>query len=424
MHPPIFPLHRFGGMDSVHHVPPPPALSDLPRAELEALLVELFTEVASLKQIVADQRDEIARLKGLKGRPTIKPSGMDKGTEAEEPGLREKRRLRGKVAPRVKIEEEVIAAEVPPGSGFKGYEPFPVQDLVISVRATRYQRERWITPDGRTILSPLPEGIEGHFGPELRRFVLMQYHQGQTTLPRLLSFLRSVGVSISKRQVQRLLTDKQDAFINEAQAVLRAGLETSPYVSVDDIPRLQENLPCPSLQPGKGLNRYRHERDTILTPEERTHFLRKMRQHLPSPVHRRMNALLLLDDGWAAERVAEALFIDAETLREHRRLYRTEGATGHREAALRRQRAGPGGGATHGVGSRTGRSALYDGEGDLRLCGPDVPGRLHPARDGQAAETAGVRLQEAEMRAGQGPRGRTTDVRGRGPRPIDGAGQR
>ena len=221
-------------MDSVHHVPPPPALSDLPRAELEALLVELFTEVASLKQIVAGQRDEIARLKGLKGRPTIKPSGMDKGTEAEKPGLREKRRLRGKVAPRVKIEEEVIAAEVPPGSRFKGYEPFPVQDLVISVRATRYQRERWITPDGRTILSPLPEGIEGHFGPELRRFVLMQYHQGQTTLPRLLSFLRSVGVSISKRQVQRLLTDKQDAFINEAQAVLRAGLETSPYVSVDD----------------------------------------------------------------------------------------------------------------------------------------------------------------------------------------------
>jgi transposase len=67
---------------------------------------------------------------------------------------------------------------------------------------------------------------------------------------------------------------------------------------------------------------------TILTPEERTHFLRKMRQHLPSPVHRRMNTLLLLDDGWAAERVAEALFIDAETVREHRRLYRTEGATG------------------------------------------------------------------------------------------------
>jgi len=46
--------------------------------------------------------------------------------------------------------------------------------------------------------------------------------------------LQSVGVSISKRQVQRLLTDKQDEFVGEAQAVLRAGLETSPYVSADD----------------------------------------------------------------------------------------------------------------------------------------------------------------------------------------------
>src|SRR5882757_2932951 len=55
----------------------------------------------------------------------------------------------------------------------------------------------------------------------------------------------------------------------------------------------------------------------ILTPEDRAHLLRMMRQQTPSPVHRRMNALLLLDDGWTAERVAAALFIDADTVREH-----------------------------------------------------------------------------------------------------------
>jgi hypothetical protein len=194
-------------------------------------LFELFGEVAALKQIVGEQREEIARLKGLKGRPTIRPSGMDRGTEPPKP---EKRPGRGKVRPRVSIDERVIEAEVPPGSRFEGYEPFLVQDLVISVRATCYQRERWVTPDGRTILAPLPEGIAGHFGPELHRFVLMQYHQGQSTLPRVLAFLRSVGVSISKRQLQRMLTCKQDDFVAEAQAVLRAGLETSAFVSVDD----------------------------------------------------------------------------------------------------------------------------------------------------------------------------------------------
>jgi hypothetical protein len=228
-------LRRFDAVDSLHYVPSPPAaLSALSRPELEALLVELFGEVAILKQTVAEQREEIARLKGLKGRPNIKPSGMEKGTAPPKPGKGENRRGRGKVAPRVKVEEKVIGIEVPPGSVFKGHESFLVQDLVISAKATCYLRERWITPDGRTILAPLPQGIEGHFGPELRRFVLVQYHQGQSTMPRLLAFLRSVGVSISKRQLVRLLNENHEGLIAEARDVLRAGLETSPWVSVDD----------------------------------------------------------------------------------------------------------------------------------------------------------------------------------------------
>jgi hypothetical protein len=222
-------------MDSLQHVPPSPNLSALTRPELEALLVELFGKVASLETTVGEQRGEIARLKGLKGRPNIKPSGMDKGTEAPKLIASGKRRFRGKVTPRVQVEDEVVRpAEIPPGSIFKGHEPFLVQDLVISAKATCYLRERWITPDGKTILAPLPEGISGHFGPQLRRFVLMQYHQGQSTMPRLLAFLRSLGIAISKRQLVRLLNENHAAFIAEAQDVLRAGLETSPWVSVDD----------------------------------------------------------------------------------------------------------------------------------------------------------------------------------------------
>jgi hypothetical protein len=82
-------------------VPPPSSLSGLSRAELEALLVELFGEVAGLRQLVGELREEVARLKGLKGRPNIKPSGMDKGTEPVKPVIAEERRGRGKVTPRV-----------------------------------------------------------------------------------------------------------------------------------------------------------------------------------------------------------------------------------------------------------------------------------------------------------------------------------
>ena len=215
-------------------MPPPATLSALNCAELAALLGELFGEVATLKQTVGDLREENARLKGLKGRPNIKPSGMEKGTPPPKPEKPGKQTGQGKVRPRVKVEEEVIRVEIPPGSIFKGHEPFLVQDLVISAKANCYLRERWITPDGRTILTPLPQGIDGHFGPELRRFVLVQYHQGQSTMPRLLALLRSVGVSISRRQLVRLLNENHDGFMAEAQDVLRAGLETSPWVSVDD----------------------------------------------------------------------------------------------------------------------------------------------------------------------------------------------
>ena len=47
-------------------MPPPANFSDLSRAELEARFVELLGEVSELKQIVLVQRDEIARLKGLR----------------------------------------------------------------------------------------------------------------------------------------------------------------------------------------------------------------------------------------------------------------------------------------------------------------------------------------------------------------------
>ncbi len=55
---------------------------------------------------------------------------------------------------------------------------------------------------------------------------------------------------------------------------------------------------------------------SVLTALDRARLLALMRRQLNSTVHRRMNVLLLLDDGWTAERIAEALYIDAETVRE------------------------------------------------------------------------------------------------------------
>jgi transposase IS66 family protein len=212
----------------------PADLDRLSASDLKALVLTLRGEVAALKQIVAEQRAEIARLKGLKGPPSIKPSGMEQASAPKPPGGGGKRRGRGAKRTRVAAEDRVLTLDVPEGSRFKGYESFFVQDLELRPLAIRFRRERWVTPGGRTVVAPLPAGIEGHFGPALRRLVLAQHHQGQVTVPRLVAMLDAIGITVSKRQVVRLLIGRQDRFRTEAQDVLRAGLTTASWVTVDD----------------------------------------------------------------------------------------------------------------------------------------------------------------------------------------------
>jgi hypothetical protein len=115
-------------------------------------------------------REEIARLKGLKGRPAIKPSqpsGMEEATSPKPSSAKGKRRRGRGRQTRVAVEDRVLKVPVPVGSRFKGYEFYVVQDLEIRPRAIRYRRERWLTPEGCTVVAPLPAGTTGHFGPAL-----------------------------------------------------------------------------------------------------------------------------------------------------------------------------------------------------------------------------------------------------------------
>ncbi len=213
----------------------PPDIDALSSTELKSLVLKLLDEMAELRRTVAWQRDEIARLKGGPRRPNIKPSGMDAATEPKAPTNGGKKRRRGSTKNKLVVHEErLLRAEPPIGSRFKGYAGFVVQDLTIHPHVTHFRRECWQSPDGRTVMAPLPDGIDGHFGPELRRFVLAQYHQGQVTVPRLVLLLRSLGIHISKRQIVRLLIAGKDSFVAEAREVMRAGLQNAPWITVDD----------------------------------------------------------------------------------------------------------------------------------------------------------------------------------------------
>ena len=62
----------------------------------------------------------------------------------------------------------------------------------------------------------------------------MLHHQGEVTVEPLTAQLRAFRVAISKRQVMRLLIEGQEGFLAESREVLRAGLATAAWVTVDD----------------------------------------------------------------------------------------------------------------------------------------------------------------------------------------------
>lgn len=93
-------------------MPQPPDLSTLSPTELRDLVIALITRVTELERTVTAQRDEIARLKGLSTRPSLKPSGMEAATQPKPPIGKGKHRAGGgkKTARRVIHQEQVLKA--------------------------------------------------------------------------------------------------------------------------------------------------------------------------------------------------------------------------------------------------------------------------------------------------------------------------
>jgi hypothetical protein len=204
------------------------------------------------KELIQALRDEIAQLKGLKQKPKIKPSALEKevsnkgddtGTAGNSGKAGEKavnkRPGSAKASKNIEIHKtETLRVESrPEGCRFKGYEDYRVQGLLVQPFNTLYRRERWVTPSGQTLIAPLPAEVQrlgGHFNRTLICFILCQYHQSHVTQPLILEQLREFGIDISAGQVNHIITEQHDQLHTEKDDILQAGLEVSAYVNVDD----------------------------------------------------------------------------------------------------------------------------------------------------------------------------------------------
>lgn len=224
-------------------------LPNIPAVEGSPLVEQLLGQIEHLLQetlrqaeVIQQLRDEIAVLKGEKAKPQFKASGMDAETDAPAGGGQGRGKRPGS-AKRSKTQQLTIheTIKVPPSqpfpahARFKGYRDFIVQDLRIRAHNICYRLELWQAPDGSWLVGELPGSLHGgHFGPELRRYMLYQHHHCQVTQPLLHEQLTEWGIDISAGQIDALLSGHNAGFFAEKNQLLVTGLEVSRALTVDD----------------------------------------------------------------------------------------------------------------------------------------------------------------------------------------------
>ncbi len=227
-----------------------PKLSDEDLSDRETLLLQLLRE---REECIQQLRDEIARLKGEKGKPKIKPSRLEPKAKVEEEkadsqdsdgeSLTKKKKRPGsqkrKKTANLPIHDTKVVqpeAEIPKGSEFKGYQDFTVQDLIIRPHNIRYRLAIWKTPTGKYLKGHLPIEVreKGHLGATLRSYLLYQHYHCRVTQPLLLEQIHELGIDISSGQLNRILVENQEKYHAEKREILRVGLRVSSYINTDD----------------------------------------------------------------------------------------------------------------------------------------------------------------------------------------------
>jgi septal ring factor EnvC (AmiA/AmiB activator) len=120
---------------------PLPDLDALSLDELKKLVVQLLVRVSAQEEEIQQLRAENGRLKALPKKPKLAPGGMDKATERDkrartkEARRQRRKRQNGRRTPPV-TEERTLVIEAPAGSRRRGFEPFTVQDLILTPSAS------------------------------------------------------------------------------------------------------------------------------------------------------------------------------------------------------------------------------------------------------------------------------------------------
>ena len=206
------------------------------------LLEDVTADLRAAQAAIQRLRDELNRIKGEQGQPTIKantPPPPPKDHSSEQERRTPQAWVKGRKTARIPIDREQVAQVdpdcLPPDAVCKGYEDVVVQDVIFRTDNILFHKEKFYSPSQHTtFLASLPQGYRGQFGPGIKSLALVLYFGGQMSEPKVAELLRSMGVQISDGAVSNFLIKDQAAFHAEKDALYQAGLASSPWQPLDD----------------------------------------------------------------------------------------------------------------------------------------------------------------------------------------------
>ncbi len=184
-------------------------------------------------------KDEVARLKGSKGKPKIAPN-IPYLEPKQAPTDKPKKWSKESKNPRIKIDRVVwldIESDIlPPDAIYVGYEPVIIQNIKLQTDNIEYRRGHYYSKSlDKHYYAELPKDVQNtQFGSDLKALIATFYYAGRVTENKIHRILTDFGIFISEGEISNMLTkEKHDIFSAEKAAIFETGMRRARYFQTD-----------------------------------------------------------------------------------------------------------------------------------------------------------------------------------------------
>jgi hypothetical protein len=197
-----------------------------------------IAEVQRLRQQLEDKKKAKTTASQAGDQPNTNHSSEQSRRNRQPPPARpaEDRRTFKELMVHEEIECPVDRQQLPPDAQRCADERVVIQNIRIEPCNICFRRHVYYSPAEQTYYrGPLPAGFgPGDFGPELQALILALKYCGNMSEPKIREFLENFDVQISSGSLSNILTDTADAFEEEVQDLVLAGLGSTCYQQTDD----------------------------------------------------------------------------------------------------------------------------------------------------------------------------------------------